>query len=121
MPSSKRKFAEVLAIDIRIADDRLSVELSDGRIISAPVAWYPRLAEGSAKERGDWRLIGGGRGIHWPRLEEDISVANLLAGQRSKESAASLKRWLAGRTKVAKNLKGAMKPPGATSTRRKKG
>jgi hypothetical protein len=72
----------------------LSVELTDGRTISVPIAWYPRLSHATQEERGDWRVIGNGVGIHWPRLDEDISVENLLAGQPSGESQASLKRWL---------------------------
>jgi len=80
-----------------VTADSLSVELADGRTIAAPLAWYPRLAHGTVKERKTWRLIGGGRGIHWPDLDEDISVVNLLAGQPSGESQTSLKKWLAGR------------------------
>jgi hypothetical protein len=79
---------------IRVNDEALSVDLSDGRSLSVPVAWYPRLSHGSAEERDGWRLIGSGRGIHWPALDEDISVQNLLAGQPSGESQASLMRWL---------------------------
>ena len=78
----------------KVSDDSLSVDLSDGRTISVPVAWYPRLSHGTAEERDRWRLIGNGRGIHWPDLDEDISVENLLAGQPSAESQTSFKRWL---------------------------
>ena len=70
------------------------MELTDGRTISAPVAWYPRLSHGTTEERNRWRLVGGGRGIHWPDLDEDVSVENLLAGKPSGESQASFKRWL---------------------------
>ncbi len=86
------------------------VELADGRSIVVPLAWYPRLAQGSAAERGSWRLLGGGRGIHWPALDEDISVANLLAGQPSAESQSSFKKWLAGRPKPGRSRR---KRPGA--------
>jgi hypothetical protein len=86
-----------VAIGVRVTGDTLSVELADGRTIAAPLAWYPRLAHGTAKQRKTWRFIGGGRGIHWPDLDEEISVANLLSGQPSGESQASLKKWLAGR------------------------
>jgi hypothetical protein len=85
-----------------VSDDTLSVELADGRTIAVPVAWYPRLAHGTADERASWRLIGGGQGIHWPALDEDISVANLLAGQPSAESQRSFKKWLAGRAKLVR-------------------
>jgi hypothetical protein len=73
------------------------VDLADGRTITAPVAWFPRLANGSPAERANWRLIGRGDGIHWPDLDEDVSVEGLLAGRRSGESQESLRRWLQGR------------------------
>lgn len=78
----------------QVSGDVLSVDLSDGRTISVPVAWYPRLSHGNSDERGNWRLIGGGHGIHWADLDEDISVENLLGGKPSGESQTSLKRWL---------------------------
>ncbi|HEX8692822.1 MAG TPA: DUF2442 domain-containing protein [Longimicrobium sp.] len=77
-----------------VTDEALTVELVDGRVLSVPLVWYPRLAHGSPDERNRWRLIGRGEGIHWPDLDEDISVANLLAGKPSGESQRSLKRWL---------------------------
>src|SRR5947209_1872918 len=82
------------ARSIQFSDDALTVDLSDGRSISVPLAWYPRLFHGTAAERSHWRLIGAGRGIHWPDLDEDISVENLLLGKSSGESQPSLKRWL---------------------------
>jgi hypothetical protein len=85
------------ATEVRVTDDTLRFELSDGRTIAAPTAWYPRLAHGTAKERSVWQLIGGGRGIHWPELDEDISVQNLLFGRRSGESQSSLQKWLGQR------------------------
>lgn len=87
------------AVSIEITHDALIVELSDGRAVSVPLAWYPRLLQATAKERSNWRLIGKGQGIHWNDLDEDISVEGLLAGRRSGESQASLKRWLDGRSK----------------------
>ncbi|HET6573197.1 MAG TPA: DUF2442 domain-containing protein [Fimbriiglobus sp.] len=99
MSSSAVETREALATQVEVSEDTLSVELADGRTIAAPLAWYPRLAHASPEERGAWRLLGGGRGIHWPALDEDISVANLLAGQPSAESQSSLKKWLAGRAK----------------------
>jgi hypothetical protein len=83
----------------QISDDALAVELTDGRTISIPLAWYPRLSHASPQERNNWRLIGGGRGLHWPDLDEDISVENLLAGKPSGESQSSLKTWLKQRSK----------------------
>ena len=82
------------AVQLRIDDDTLSVELSDGRTISAPLAWFPRLARGTVQERNTWRLTAGGRGVHWPELDEDVSVENLLAGKPSGESQTSFKKWL---------------------------
>jgi hypothetical protein len=87
------------ATSAHVNDDTLSFDLSDGRTISVPVAWYPRLSHGTSEERDHWRLIGNGRGIHWPDLDEDISVENLLAGQPSGESQTSFKRWLDQRAK----------------------
>lgn len=97
MSSSAAESTLALATRVEVSDDTLSVELADGRTIAAPVAWYPRLQHSKPAERAEWRLIGGGIGIHWPALDEDISVANLLTGQPSAESQASLKAWLASR------------------------
>src|SRR5687767_3200522 len=94
MNSSTVESRIVTARDVQATDDTLSVELSDGRMISVPLAWYPRLLQGTAQERSRWRLIAKGHGIHWPDLDEDISVENLLAGQPSGESPKSFKRWL---------------------------
>lgn len=79
------------------AKDALVVELVDGRTITVPLPWYPRLAYGTEPERADWRLIGAGEGIHWPDLDEDISVEHLLSGARSGESERSLRRWVESR------------------------
>jgi uncharacterized protein DUF2442 len=89
---------ESQAVAVEINDDEVSVDLADGRTIIVPLGWYPRLGYATPKERGNWRLIGSGKGIHWPDLDEDISVRNLLAGQPSGESQQSFKRWLEGRT-----------------------
>src|SRR5213078_2638763 len=101
MSSSAAEDREALATGVTVSDDTLSVELADGRTIAVPLAWYPRLAHATAEERGSWRLLGGGRGIHWPAVDEDVSVANLLAGQPSAESQKSLKQWHASRPKPA--------------------
>jgi len=85
------------AIDVLVTEDTLSVELSDGRTISVPIEWYPRLVHATPGERSNWRLIGRGQGIHWDDLDEDISVEGLLAGKPSGESQASFKKWLAER------------------------
>jgi hypothetical protein len=90
-------FSGQRATDVRITADMLTVYLSDGRSVSAPLEWYPRLLYGRRKERLNFRLIAGGEGIHWPDLDEDISVENLLAGKRSRESAKSIQRWRTAR------------------------
>ena len=83
--------------DVRVTSKALEVVLRDGRTLSVPLEWYPRLAQGSPRERRRWRLIGDGIGIHWPDLDEDISISGLLAGLPSGESAKSLNQWLASR------------------------
>jgi hypothetical protein len=105
MSSSAVEAREAVATRVEVSEDALSVELADGRTIAAPLAWYPRLAHATAEERGSWRLIGRGRGIHWPKIDEDISVANLLAGQPSAESQSSFKKWLAARAKPSRRQK----------------
>ncbi len=82
-----------LAQDVRVTDDRLIVLLRDGREISVPLTWYPRLAHGRPEERRNWELVGRGIAIHWPDLDEDLSVEGLLAGRKSGESASSFARW----------------------------
>ncbi|MEO8275144.1 MAG: DUF2442 domain-containing protein [Thermoanaerobaculia bacterium] len=72
-----------LARRVEITDDELAVELADGRRISAPLVWFPRLLAADAAERQNWELLGDGEGIHWPSIDEDLSVAGLLAGARS--------------------------------------
>jgi len=82
------------AQDVTTTDNDLTVDLSDGRTISVPLLWYPRLSHASDDERSNWRLIGGGEGIRWEDLDEDISIEGLLAGRISAESQSSLKKWL---------------------------
>jgi hypothetical protein len=91
--------ATVVATGVLVSEETLSVDLADGRTIAAPLAWYPRLSHATAEDRRQWRLIANGRGIHWPAIDEDISVANLLAGQPSTESQSSFRKWLEGRAK----------------------
>jgi len=82
-----------VAVDVEVSQDTLVVRLADGRAISVPVTWYPRLADGTAAERARWELIGVGHGIHWPDLDEDVEVDALLKGQPSNEAPASLDKW----------------------------
>ncbi|RIK43339.1 MAG: DUF2442 domain-containing protein [Chloroflexi bacterium] len=85
--------------DVEVTDDSLTVDLRDGRSITVPLAWYPRLLHGTPAERKHWRLIGRGVGIHWPDLDEDLSVEGLILGRQSSESPESLQRWLDRRQK----------------------
>ena len=97
MSSSAPEVREALAQGVKVTDDALAVDLVDGRTVSVPLAWYPRLLHGTAQERGNWRVIGRGEGIHWPELDEDISVSGLLAGLKSGETQDSLRRWMESR------------------------
>jgi hypothetical protein len=71
------------ARDVRFVDDRLSVDLDDGRTILVPLAWYPRLLHASPEQRDRWELIANGHGIHWPDLDEDLSTEGLIHGRRA--------------------------------------
>ena len=85
------------ASGVEVTEDTLSVDLTDGRSVSVPLEWYPRLLHGTPAERQNSRLIGDGEGIHWEELDEDIGVEGLLAGRSSGESEKSLRRWLESR------------------------
>ena len=91
----------IAAVRVNVTDEAISVVLADGRTVTAPLVWYPRLVHATPEERADWRLVGGGSGIHWPELDEDLSVEGLLAGRPSGERRESLQRWLAGRRTLA--------------------
>ena len=82
------------AKEVTVTEDTLRADLSDGRTISVPLAWYPRLVHATREERDNWELIGEGQGIRWPDLDEDLSVEGLIAGRPSGESQRSFKRWL---------------------------
>ena len=88
---------DVVIQDVKVSDDALTVELFDGRTLSVPLAWYPRLWHATRQERKNWRLIGNGVGIHWPEVDEDVSAEGLILGKPSNESQASLDRWLSQR------------------------
>ncbi len=100
MTSLANKQIEIRATSVLVSDDALIVDLADGRTVSAPLAWYPRLLHGTPAERDDYQLIGDGLGIHWPQLDEDISVEGILAGRRSHESRESYEKWLASRPRA---------------------
>jgi len=97
MNISAHDLSQPRAKSVLVSDDTLAVELIDGRFLSVPLAWYPRLTHASQAERENWQLIGGGEGIHWPAIEEDLSVEGLLAGRPSQESQKSLRKWLEAR------------------------
>jgi hypothetical protein len=88
---------EARAQRVEVSEDTLTIELVDGRVVMVPLTWYPRLWYGTAEERARFEIIGDGTLIHWLDLDEDLSVAGILAGRRSGESSQSLKNWLAER------------------------
>ena len=103
------------AEDVRVTNDSLIVNLSDGRTISVPLEWFPRLLQATLEERNNWRLVGRGHGIHWQEIDEDVSVEGLVAGRPSGESQRSFKKWMdqrqsrlskrsPGRPKIARRL-----------------
>jgi hypothetical protein len=99
--SASRITPPPLAASVEVTEDTIVVGLVDGRVVSAPITWYPRLLHGTVDERKNYRFIGRGEGIHWPDLDEDINVEALLLGLPSSESQRSLKAWLASRGSTA--------------------
>ena len=85
------------AMDVTVTEDTLTVDLADGRTISAPLVWYPRLVHATPQELDNWELHAAGQHIHWPDLDEDLSVEGLLAGRKSGEGRKSLEWWLEAR------------------------
>jgi hypothetical protein len=86
-----------IAVSVEITDEQISVCLVDGRILSAPMEWYPRLAHATPAERANYQLLGHGSAIGWPDLDEHLSIESILAGRASGESQSSFRRWLASR------------------------
>ena len=103
MSSSVAEVRAAVAQHVEVTHEAVVVDLADGRSLMVPLAWYPRLAHGTVAERSKWRLIGRGEGIHWPDLDEDISVEGMLAGRPSGESQLSLQKWLKRREPLASN------------------
>lgn len=93
---------EARAQSVALTDDALTVDLVDGRTIIVPLVWFPRLWHGTPQERKNFEIFGDGAYLHWPELDEDLTVAGLLAGRRSGESPRSLSRWLNSRSTVKK-------------------
>jgi hypothetical protein len=102
MTTSATEFRLAKAQHVTVSNEAILVDLTDGRTITAPLAWFPRLLHGKPEERNHWQLLGSGEGIHWPDLDEDISVEGLLLGRPSGESQSSLRRWLANREAVGR-------------------
>ena len=88
---------EPVAVHVTVTEDKLTVDLADGRSLVVPLVWYPRLVQGSPAERQHWQLLGDGYAIEWPDLDEHIGVEGLLAGRCSGESSQSFARWMASR------------------------
>ena len=100
MSFSTSESSECKAVDIVIDEIEFVVKCSGGNVLHIPFDWFPRLLHATHEERGDWMLIDDGRGIHWERVDEDISVAGLVAGRGSGESETSFASWLAARERV---------------------
>lgn len=111
--------SEPLATGVSVTDEEFIVDLTDGRRIVVPLAWYPRLFYGSASERHNWRLLGDGYAIEWPDLDEHIGIEGLLAGRQGGESQESLNRWLKARRVHAEEKKGRKRPTMPSSRRRR--
>jgi hypothetical protein len=120
MCSSAVESRAVLAQSVRVTSGGLVVDLSDGRTLTAPLAWYPKPAQGTPAEHSNWQLIGRGEGIHWPDLDEDISIAALVAGQPSGESQASLQKRMKRRHELAhERLQAPSRARGSSTKRRR--
>jgi len=88
---------ELVVVNVTVTDEKLMVDLDDGRGLVVPLEWYPRLVYASPEERSNWQLLGDGYAIEWPDLDEHIGIEGLLAGRRSGERKKSFERWLASR------------------------
>ena len=97
MSSSALEIQQARASSVTVTEDTLTLDLEDGRTISVPLVWYPRLWHGTQAERNSFEIFGNGAYIHWPELDEDVMVAGLLAGQPSGENPSSLQKWLESR------------------------
>lgn len=91
---------EIKAHTLIVTDESLALDLADGRTISVPLHWYPRLVHATPQERNNWRWIGDKEGVHWPELDEDISIENFVFGKPSGESQESFRQWLEKRKAV---------------------
>lgn len=110
MSSSVTELRDARAQSAKLSDEALEVDLVDGRTIIVPLAWFPRLLHGTPRERNHVEIFGDGSYLHWPDLDEDITVPSLLAGQQSGESPQSLKKWLASRKATMKRARTIPRP-----------
>lgn len=101
MSTSTIEIGEARARSVRVGDDALTVDLVDGRTLIVALIWFPRLWHASEAERGRFEVFGDGAYIHWPDVDEDVTVAGLVAGRRSGERATSLKKWMEARRRGA--------------------
>ena len=83
--------ADERVLDVLLTDDTISVNLRDGRVITVPLVWYPRLLDATAPQRNNWKIAGGGYGIHWPDIDEDLSTEGLLRGAPAPKTSVSAK------------------------------
>lgn len=97
MSSSAVDIQEARAQSAKVSDEALTVDLVDGRTIIVPLVWFPRLWHGRPQERNHFEIFGDGTYIHWPDLDEDLTIAGLLAGRQSGESPESLRKWMGSR------------------------
>lgn len=99
MPTRKRspdtadRHATARIVEAEVNEDEVTTQLEDGRAVTTPLEWYPRLAFGTTEERQNFEITGRGRGLYWPLLDEDLSVEGMLSGTPSAEGAQSLKGW----------------------------
>ena len=115
--TDRRETARI--VDAEVKEDELTVHLEDGRSVTTPVEWYPRLAFATPEERQDFEITGRGRGLHWPQLDEDLSVKGMLAGWPSGEGPRSLKGWKAAMEERRRlRADGEEPPPWGTGTYR---
>lgn len=105
MSSSAAEQKEPRARNVLVSEESLTVDLTDGRTIIVPLVWFPRLWHGTAEERNDFEIFGDGAYIHWPDLDEDLTVAGLLAGLPSSEAPQSVKKWLEARGQRVRDSK----------------
>ena len=105
MTSLASEQKEPRARSVVVTEESLTVDLTDGRTIIVPLVWFPRLWHGTAEERSEFEIFGDGTYIHWPDLDEDLTVAGLLAGLPSSEAPQSVKKWLEARGQKMRDSK----------------